>query len=88
MPIVAVVAVQGFMGSWNNYLWPSLVLLADGSKTISIALIGFSSQYYNMTGAYSVPFAGYVIAALPVIVLFIFCSKQFVEGISAGAFKM
>ena len=57
-------------------------------RPISVALVSFTDQYYNMTGAYSVSFAGYVISSIPLIVLFAACSKQFIEGISAGAFKM
>jgi len=88
MPIIAVLGVQGFMGAWNDYLWPSLVLLVSSSRTVSVALVALTDQFYQMTHSYSVAFAGYVISAIPIIVLFIFCSKQFVEGISAGAFKM
>lgn len=88
MPIIAVLGINSFMGSWNDYLWPSLVLLRGEMRPISVALVSFTYQYYNMTGAYSVSFAGYVISSIPLIVLFAACSKQFIEGISAGAFKM
>ena len=88
MPIIAVLGINSFMGSWNDYLWPSLVLLRGDMRPISVALVSFTDQYYNMTGAYSVSFAGYVIASIPLVVLFSICSRQFIEGISAGAFKM
>ena len=88
MPIIAVLGVQAFMGIWNDYLWPSLVLLRSDARTISVALVSLTDQFYNMTHSYSVAFAGYLISAIPIIILFVFCSKQFVEGISAGAFKM
>lgn len=88
MPIITVLAINSFMGSWNDYVMPSLVLLKDEIQTISVALVSFTDQYYNMTGAYSVAFAGYVIASIPLIVLFSIGSKQFIAGISAGAFKM
>ncbi len=88
MPIITVLAINSFMGSWNDYVMPSLVLLQDDMQTISVALVSFTDQYYNMTGAYSVAFAGYVIASVPLIVLFSIGSKQFIAGISAGAFKM
>ncbi|MDY4675816.1 MAG: carbohydrate ABC transporter permease [Candidatus Borkfalkiaceae bacterium] len=88
MPIITVLAINAFMGCWNDYLMPSLVLLNNEMQTISVALVSFTDQYYNMTGAYSVAFAGYVIASIPLIVLFSVGSKQFIAGISAGAFKM
>ncbi len=88
LPIICVLAINSFMGSWNDYLWPSLVLLDNTMKPISVALISFTDQYYNMTGAYSTAFAGYVIASIPLIVIFSLGSKQFIAGISEGAFKM
>ena len=88
MPIISVLAINSFMGSWNDYVMPSLVLLKDEMQTISVALVSFTDQYYSMTGAYSVAFAGYVIASIPLIILFSVGSKQFIAGISSGAFKM
>ncbi len=88
MPIVATIVMTQFMALWNEYVWSGLILITDGMKTIPIALVSLTDQFYKMTGSYGTAFAAYVIASVPVIVIFAVGSKQFVEGMTSGAFKM
>lgn len=88
MPIVATIVMTQFMALWNEYIWSGLILITDDMKTIPIALVSLTDQFYNMTGSYGTAFAAYVIASVPVIVIFAIGSKQFVEGMTSGAFKM
>lgn len=87
-PIIWTVIITTFIGSWNDYLWSSLVLLSDEKKTIPLALVGFTESYYQMTGGYGAPFAAYVISSLPLLLIFVLASKKFITGLTSGAIKM
>lgn len=88
MPILLTVAMTTFMGAWNEYVWTRLVLLSDSKHTIAIGVYSFTNNYYAMTGGYGAPFAAYIISAVPLIVVFALTSKQFIKGLTSGAFKM
>ena len=75
------------MQSWNDLIWPMLVLKEE-QYTIATGLLPFTTEYYRMTGSYSVPMAGYVLTSIPLLVIFFFTSKQFISGLTSGAFKM
>ena len=87
MPIVMTVAIMLMMQSWNDLIWPQLILNEDQAN-IASGLIPFTDWYYAMNNTYTAPMAGYVITSLPLIILFAFTSKQFVSGLTSGAFKM
>jgi ABC-type glycerol-3-phosphate transport system permease component len=84
--ILGVVAVLQVLGTWNDLFWPYLVL---GSKreifTIPVALLAFSDQLGSQIGT---QMAGYIIASLPLVLLFGIASRQFVEGMTAGGLKL
>lgn len=86
-PILATASIFLVMQSWNDIIWPRLIL-TEAQSTIATGLIPFTTEYYRLTGAYSAPMAGYVITSLPLIVIFFFASKQFIAGMTSGAFKM
>lgn len=56
--------------------------------TIAIRVVSFTESYFKMTGGYGAPFAAYIISAVPLIVVFALASKQFIKGLTSGAFKM
>lgn len=87
-PIVSALVIMQFVGTWNDYLWPKLVLTSDINQTIPVRLVTFTKDYYAMTGGYGAPYAGYVISSIPLIVIFLVASKQFINGMTSGAFKM
>ena len=88
LPIMMTVAMTTFMGAWNEYIWTRLVLLDDTMHTIAIRVVSFTESYFKMTGGYGAPFAAYIISAGPLIVVFALASKQFIKGLTSGAFKM
>ena len=88
LPIMMTVAMTTFMGAWNEYIWTRLVLLDDTMHTIAIRVVSFTESYFKMTGGYGAPFAAYIISAVPLIVVFALASKQFIKGLTSGAFKM
>ena len=87
-PIVWTLVITAFIGAWNDYLWPSLVLLEENKHTLPIALVRFTESYFGMTGGYGAPFAAYVISSLPLIIVFLIASKQFISGLTSGSIKM
>lgn len=86
-PILATLGLMSFMSAWNDLLWPRLILQEEALHTISIGLVPFTESYYSVNGSFGVPFAGYVIVSLPLVIIFLFTSKQFIKGLTSGAFK-
>ena len=88
-PILSTIAIQTFVGEWNDYLWAYLIVGSDESKqTLPVLLQSLSSSYESQSLAMAAPFAGYVLSAIPLVLIFIVASKQFIEGLTSGAFKM
>lgn len=84
-PILGVIAVTHVVGWWNDLIWPSIVLTKDRWMTLMPGLNSFTGQNQAHVGPLM---AGYVIGSLPLVVLFIFTSRLFVEGMNSGAFKL
>ena len=88
-PILSTIAIQTFVGEWNDYLWASLIIGSDDTLyTLPVYLKRISDSYVSQNLAMSAPFAGYVLSAIPLVLIFIVASKQFIEGLTSGAFKM
>ena len=88
-PIILTLGLMNFMTSWNDYLWPMIMLGNITDKyTIPVMLNAFTTDYYKVELYYAAPLAGSVIVSLPVLILFAFTSKQFISGMTSGAFKM
>jgi ABC-type glycerol-3-phosphate transport system permease component len=82
--ILGTLAIMNLIGTWNDYIWPLIVLSDDAKKTLSIGLSFFQGAY-NTT--YGPLMAGYVIASLPLLVLFLFTMRHFMRGLMSGAIK-
>jgi ABC-type glycerol-3-phosphate transport system permease component len=83
-PILGTVAVMNILGTWNEFMWP---LLTTGDKnlyTIAIGLRYFQGQFAT---SYGPLFAGYTIASIPLIVLFLMTMRHFIAGLTSGAIK-
>lgn len=73
-----------FIGTWNDYLWP-LIIINDAKKyTLQIALSQLNGIY---TTDYAMVMAGTCLATFPLIIVFVLLSKQFISDIAAGAIK-
>lgn len=83
-PMIGAFCLISFMGSWNSFLWPQILLHQEERFTLPILLnqlIGLYTQQYGML------MAGTLLSILPVIVLFMLLQKEFVAGLTAGAVK-
>ncbi|PCI87494.1 MAG: lactose ABC transporter permease [Hyphomicrobiales bacterium] len=72
-----------FMASWNNYLWPLIVLQSNELKTITLVISSLASAYYP---DYGVVMVGTIMATLPTLAIFFLMQRQFVQGM-LGAVK-
>lgn len=84
-PILGVVIIMDILGTWNNFIWPLVTLNDSRYFVLPIGLFSFAGQFGTRYGEM---FAGYVIASLPLIVLFAFTTRTFLKGITSGAVKM
>lgn len=82
--VLAVMAINTFMSSWNNFFWPFLVTSDPAMYTIQVGLKQF--KFANET-LFSPMMAGATISALPMFVLFFSLQKYFMEGVTIGAVK-
>ncbi len=83
-PIVATIAIFSFMWRWNDFLWPFIVISQQKKYTLQLALSNFVGQY-NVD--WSSLLSMTVIAIIPMILVFLFFQKYFIQGLSAGGVK-
>lgn len=83
-PIIGTLSILAFLGKWNDFLLPLIVLRDKELFTLGVGLIYLDGEYVKQWGQIM---AAYFIASIPLIVIFLFCMKLFVRGLSAGAVK-
>lgn len=83
-PAVATVIVFRFVPIWNDFFYPLILIRQKSNYTLPVGLTTFFGEYQTN---WSTLFAGLVIATLPLIVLFLFATKQIVSGLTAGMGK-
>lgn len=88
LPILVSVAVIRLVPVWNEYLLPSLVLPQE-RPTLPVALVNFQGSGASGAGApnYGALMAAYVLSALPLVALFAFLMKYYVQGVTSGGVK-
>jgi multiple sugar transport system permease protein len=83
-PILAVQAAFNFLATWNDFLWPLIVLSDEKRFTLPVAVASLVGEHVQDT---ELMMAGAVITVLPVIVLFLALQRFYVEGITTGSTK-
>jgi ABC-type glycerol-3-phosphate transport system permease component len=86
-PVLATITIMVLLGIWNDYLWPAVVTIDKNYFTIALGLLRFQSSLGRVV-LYGPRFAGYMVAALPLMVLYLALMRYFIEGLTAGAIKM
>ena len=84
IPSLATLSITTFMESWNDYLWPLLMLSDKDKMTLPIALSTLNGQYAT---EYNVLMAGSLISMIPIIIIYVIAQKQFKYGMMAGGIK-
>lgn len=83
-PSLATLSITTFMESWNDYLWPLLMLTDKNKMTLPIALSTLNGQYAT---EYNVLMAGSLISMVPIIIIYICAQKYFKNGMMSGGIK-
>jgi multiple sugar transport system permease protein len=81
---LAALAILTFLGSWDSFLWPSLVLTSPEKQTIPLVLNGLRSLYWSR---YDLYMAGSMLTILPVMIVYLFASKHFIRGVALTGLK-
>ena len=85
-PTVSTFALLSFVGSWNAFLWPQIVLMNERKYTVAVGLGNLASLPQYRT-EYGLMMAGVALSVLPVVVLFLAVHRDFTAGLTSGAVK-
>jgi ABC-type glycerol-3-phosphate transport system permease component len=77
---------MNFLNIWNEYVWPLVTVTEPKLFPITVGLVVFQSRYAG-SAAWGPLFAGYTIASIPIVILFLFTMKYYIAGITSGALK-
>lgn len=81
---IAVVALLAFMGSWNDFLWPLLILSDPGNYTLTVGLNYLQGTFADNPRIVA---AGTMLAVAPLVVLFLLLQRMFFRGVAEGGVK-
>ena len=83
-PVLATLALWTFLATWNDFMWPLIILSDDRKYTLPVALAGLVGEHAQDV---ELMMAGAVITVLPVLLLFLFLQRYYVEGVTEGSVK-
>lgn len=83
-PILVTLAIFTFMGTWNDFLWPLIVLTSSDLYTLPVAVANLVGEHVQDT---ELMMAGAVLTVLPVVALFVALQRYYIEGILSGSLK-
>ena len=83
-PSVALLAIFTFIGSWGEFLWPSIVLTNEKLFTLPVGINNLSSAF---SADYRLVAAGSIVSIIPIIIFFLALQKYFISGSTEGAVK-
>jgi len=83
-PVLVTLAIFTFMGTWNDFLWPLIVLTGDARQTLPVALANLAGEHVQDV---ELMMAGAVLTVLPVVVMFLALQRYYIEGIVSGSVK-
>ncbi len=84
IPIIATLFLLTFQFHWNNFLWQLIVVNVEKLYTVPVGLALFRSQH---EASYTLIMAGSCISVLPIVAIFFFAQRYFIEGMTMGAVK-
>lgn len=84
MPTLSTMVLLSFMGSWNSYLWPLIVLTSTDKQTLQVVLGNMNGMYKNNE---HVLMAGAVLTILPILIVYLVSQRYVDQGISLGGLK-
>lgn len=86
LPILGTITIMQIVNVWNDFMWPQLILESE-KYTIGAGLKYVFDNTYNQNTV-TVMYAGYLLASLPVVALFVFANKFYIQGLVSTSIKM
>ena len=83
-PMHATVAILTALGTWNDVMTPLVIMSGTGQNTLPLAQLNFQTQFGTN---YNLAFASYILALIPILIFYIICQKQILNGVANGAVK-
>ena len=83
-PVLATLAIFAFLGAWNDFMWPLIVLTDESLHTLPVALAGLAREHVQDS---ELMMAGSVVTVLPVLAVFLALQRHYLEGLVAGGVK-
>ena len=83
-PAIATISVLTFMGSWNSFLWPLLLISTKSKQLITVGLLQFQGMYGTK---YELLMAAAFLSLIPVFIVYFFAQDYFIEGIATTGVK-
>ncbi len=83
-PVLVTLAIFTFMGTWNDFLWPLIVLTGEDRQTLPVALANLAGEHVQDV---ELMMAGAVLTVLPVVAMFLALQRYYMEGIVSGSVK-
>ncbi len=83
-PALSTLFILDLLAIWNDFLMPMLVLTDSKMKTVTVAMYNFYGEYGSR---WEMTFAGYTLAIIPIVILYLILQKNIVNGIMSGAVK-
>lgn len=83
-PMHATVAILTALGTWNDVMTPLVIMSGTGENTLPLAQLNFQTQFGTN---YNLAFSSYILALIPILVFYIICQKQILNGVANGAVK-
>lgn len=84
-PIFSVVIIMNILGTWNNFLWPFVTNTTGRYHPVSSGLYVMATS--AVANNYCALYAAYLISSIPLLILFSYATKPFIQGLTSGAFK-
>ena len=83
-PAIATLTIFTFVNTWNDFMGPMIYFNSEANKTIPLGIRMFIGQY---SSEYQLIMAASVVALLPILILYVFCQRFFVQGIATSGLK-
>ena len=84
VPILATLAIWTFLATWNDFMWPLIVLSDESHYTLPVALASLVGEHVQDT---ELMMAGSVLTIIPVLLVFLFLQRYYIQGVMAGSVK-
>lgn len=83
-PMIGAFVLITYVGTWNNFIWPQIVLQTPQKMPLAVAIAQLRGVYFQ---DYGMMMAGTAVSVAPVLLLFLLLQREFIRGLTAGAVK-